>query len=85
MLRKSLMLTAVLCFLAVPLAADETNINRSDNKTPIQIRSGICLNTNNGSQEVIKWATSESQCRNSTNGNMWIENGVVKRTFQHGN
>lgn len=88
MLRKSLLLTVCLCFLSAPLAMAGENHNPNPAAAAyyaVSIASfpGACTKGSNGSGEVINWAKKEGQCRNSSIGQSWVQDGIVIQQYQH--
>lgn len=88
MLRKSLMLTACLCILSAPMAMAGENHNYRSAASAGYAGSassspGVCTKGPNGSGEVIGWVKNEGQCRHSSNGQSWVQSGIVTQNYQH--
>lgn len=88
MLRKSLLLTVCLCILSAPMALAGENLYAmpapsAGDAGSIALSSGVCTKGPHGSGEIISWAKKEGQCRNSSNGLSWVENGIATQDYQH--
>lgn len=88
MLRKSLLLTVCLCILSAPMAIagekrGEVPAPYAGEASSITFSSAMCTKGPNGSGEIIAWAKKEGQCRYSSNGQSWVENGIANHDYQH--